>query len=218
MMGRLSLLSGFVLTALMAVCCTKSPVASEEDSGKSDTGDEQVGWKVGDYYHVGLAKGVVAYVDENGEHGLLVSLEEMDLKWSTLSTSVIAGAVYVGLDDGAANVEGIKSLFPNWAEEFPAVAGCAAMNVGALNSWYLPAAAELRAVLDAAALNPAVSETLEANSGKRMTPEEEYWSSTDAGGQIAYAYRYRADMLPSDDLYFMPQKSSVHHVRCVRRF
>lgn len=174
--------------------------------------------KVGDYYAKGLAKGVIVSLDEDGEHGLLLSLDEKDLQWSTLNASIIWGAVYVSLDDGAVNAEGVKSLYENWPEEFPAIAWCSSKNLGALNSWYLPAASELRDVLDLAASEELVNQRLETNGGTPLSPSELYWSSTDAGAQIAYSYRYRADLKPEDELYDMSPKSNSLHCRCLRRF
>ena len=180
--------------------------------------EQEPALKVGDYYAKGLAKGVIVTLDEDGEHGLLLSLDEKDLQWSTLNASIIWGATYVSLDDGAVNAEGVKSLYENWPEEFPAIAWCSSKNLGALNSWYLPAASELRDLLDLAAREKLVNQSLETNGGTPLSPSELYWSSTDAGSQIAYSYRYRADLTPDDELYDMSPKSNSLHCRCLRRF
>lgn len=180
--------------------------------------EQEPALKVGDYYAKGLAKGVIVSLDEDGEHGLLLSLDEKDLQWSTLNASIIWGAVYVSLDDGAVNAEGVKSLYENWPEEFPAIAWCSSKNLGALSSWYLPAASELRDILNLAASEELVNQSLEANGGSPLSPSELYWSSTDAGAQIAYSYRYRADLKPEDELYDMSHKGNSLHCRCIRRF
>ena len=198
------------LLALLAGCQQKvqEPLPNEQEPS----------YKLGDYYAKGLAKGIIVSLDEDGEHGLLLSMDEKRLQWSTLSSSIICGASYVSMDDGAVNAEGVKGLYENWPEEFPAIAWCSSKNLGALNSWYLPAASEIRLILDVAGTQSSINETLVANGGTAVSPEELYWSSTDAGAQIAYAYRYRADLKPEDELYDMSPKKNSLHCRCVRRF
>lgn len=180
--------------------------------------EDELEYKIGDYYEKGLAKGLVISVDEDGQHGLLVSLDEKNLQWSSLNSSIIVGAVYVSMDDGSVNAEGIKSLFENWNSDFPAMAWCASKNPGALNSWYLPAASEIRAILDTAAALPLVNESLQARGGSPLTPGSLYWSSTDAGAQLAYSYFYRADMSADEEIYHLSKKDSSLNCRCVRRF
>lgn len=198
---------------LLFAACQEKP-----ESPAPDKEQETTALKVGDYYAKGLAKGIIVSLDEDGEHGLLLSLDEKSLQWSTLNSSIICGASYVSMDDGAVNAEGVKGLYENWPEEFPAIAWCSSKNLGALNSWYLPAASEIRLILDVVGTQSSINETLVANGGAAVSPEELYWSSTDAGAQIAYAYRYRADLKPEDELYDMSPKKNSLHCRCVRRF
>lgn len=207
----------FVLVAticLVATSCSASEEPAEPDNGNKT----ETGFKVGDYYNHGLIKGVVFSTDENGEHGMIVSLDEKNLKWSTLETSVIAGATYVSLDYGLDNADGIKGIFSNWAETFPAVAWCSSKNPGSLNRWYLPAANELRTLLNECAGNPELVSAIEHQSGISVNPEVSYWSSTDGGGQIAYSYRYRENMSPDEDLYSLLPKGESHPCRCICRF
>lgn len=209
--------SVFVLLSSMlsvAVACTSPDEI--EDSGDDSKPETEI--KVGDYYSQGLVKGIVFSVDESGKHGMVVSLDEKNLQWSTLGTSVITGAVYVSMDYGLDNVLGIKDLFDNWAETFPAVAWCSSKNPGSLNTWYLPAANELRTLLDGYAGSPELRSAFEENSGTPLMPAEYYWSSTDGGGQIAYSYRYRENLNPDEDLYSLLPKMESHPSRCICRF
>ena len=197
-----------------AACTSPDDLADSGNDGKQETAI-----KVGDYYNQGLVKGIVFSVDETGQHGMVVSLDEKNLQWSTLGTSVITGAVYVSLDYGLDNVLGIKDLYDNWAETFPAVAWCSSKNPGSLNTWYLPAANELRTLLDGYAGNPELQLSFEQNSGIALKPAEYYWSSTDGGGQIAYSYRYDENLSPDqDDLYALLPKQESHPSRCICRF
>lgn len=201
-------------TCIVATACSSSTKPADPDNGNK-TG---TGFKVGDYYNHGLIKGIVFSIDETGEHGMIVSLDEKNLKWSTLETSVIAGATYVSLDYGLDNADGIKGLFSNWAETFPAVAWCSSKNPGSLNRWYLPAANELRILLNECAGNPNLVSAIGLQSGNPVNPEVSYWSSTDGGGQIAYSYKYRENMSPDEDLYSLLPKGESHPCRCICRF
>ena len=212
MRKTLSLLLSSML--FLAFSCTKPD--NGDNTGNGDGPETSL--KVGDYYSSGLVKGIVFSLDEDGEHGLVVSLDEKNLQWSTLETSVIAGAAYVSLDYGLDNVMGIKSLFDNGATAFPAVAWCSSKNPGSLNLWYLPAANELRTLLDGFAGNPELAASMEQHSGTPLNPSASYWSSTDGGGQIAYSYRHRADMSPDEDLYALLPKSESLPSRCICRF
>lgn len=199
---------------LVALSCTKP-----DNGNNTGNGDEpETAIKLGDYYSNGLVKGIVFSLDEDGKHGMVVSLDEKKLQWSTLETSLIAGAAYVSLDYGLDNVAGIKTLFDNWATDFPAVAWCSSKNPGSLNLWYLPAANELRLLLDGFAGNPELGASMERHSGSPLKPEVSYWSSTDAGGQIAYSYRHRGNMSPEEDLYALLPKSESLPSRCICRF
>lgn len=82
-----------------AACTSPDDLADSGNDGK-----QEKAIKVGDYYNQGLVKGIVFNVDETGQHGMVVSLDEKSLQWSTLESSVIAGAVYVSLDYGLDNV------------------------------------------------------------------------------------------------------------------
>ena len=201
-------------TCIVATACSSSTKPADPDNGNKT----ETGFKVGDYYNHGLIKGIVFSIDETGEHGMIVSLDEKNLKWSTLETSVIAGATYVSLDYGFDNADGIKGLFSNWAETFPAVAWCSSKNPGSLNRWYLPAANELRILLNECAGNPNLVSAIGLQSGNPVNPEVSYWSSTDGGGQIAYSYKYRENMSPDEDLYSLLPKGESHPCRCICRF
>ena len=39
-------------------------------------------WKIGDFYSKGFVSGVVVSVDEQGEHGMVVSLKENEAAWA----------------------------------------------------------------------------------------------------------------------------------------
>ena len=105
------------------------------ESPAPDKEQETIALKLGDDYAKGLAKGIIVSLDEDGEHGLLLSMDEKSLQWSTLNSSIIWGATYVSMDDGAVNAEAVKGLYENWPEEFPAIAWCSSKSLGALNSW-----------------------------------------------------------------------------------
>ena len=69
----------------MFVTSCSEPVTPdpEPDVPQPEQPTPEAKYKAGDYYKSGLAEGIVAYVDESGEHGLLISVDEGYTQWST---------------------------------------------------------------------------------------------------------------------------------------
>lgn len=201
------------------------PISCTEPSDPSEgkvPGEEQEepiegpSYKIGDFYHKGLAKGIIVDLNEEGTEGLLMSIDEAELMWST-EYEIITGAVETSMEDGQINCEGIKTLFSDWSQTYPAVAWCNQKNPGSLSSWYLPAGYELEGIWTASYENQTLfNETLVANGGMELSwgSSDFYWSSTDAGPAIAYAYSFETGEID----YYACDKQLKHRVRCVRKF
>lgn len=183
-----------------------------EDDGNDNGGDEVVKYAVGDYYKSGLAEGIVASVDESGEHGLIISIDEAFLQWATDYEMLIVEGGEFSMEDGSRNCKYIREQ-ENWEETYPAVAWCHAKNALGLSSWYLPAIYELEAVYDSLeVINAALTE-------RGATPlatgiNDSYWSSTEIGPQSVYAFSFHYGEIASYDY----DKLNTHHVRAVRKF
>lgn len=185
---------------------------NEDGTGNEGGGDEVAAFKVGDYYKVGLAEGIVAYVDESGEHGLLVSIDETVAQWSTEHHMLTIMGGEFSMEDGAKNCAYIREQ-ENWEQTYPAVAWCHNKNALGLSSWYLPAVYELEYIYNG---REAINATLESMDATLLTDgvNDSYWSSTEMGVNNAYAFSFSYGEIASYD----NDKMNEHHVRAVRKF
>ena len=122
-------------------------------------------YKIGDYYNDGKKEGVVFEVRNNGYSGKIVSLEQIECKWSLKNVKTDATSNI----DGMYNMQKIRSL-KNWQRDYPAFAWCASLG----EEWYLPAIEELEAIY---AQDKLIDNTLKTigKSPFRMNQ----WSSTE---------------------------------------
>lgn len=100
-------------------------------------------YKIGDVYDKGGVKGVVFYVDDSGEHGLLVSPSGFKgNKWCTKGQAKNTINCY-DEKDGAVNMETIATYIKDndasW-DEFPLFQWARSLGEG----WYIPASDELK--------------------------------------------------------------------------
>ena len=211
----------FLLAMAMFVCaCSESPVDPGQGNEQEPTedpnggGDEPVEakYKAGDYYKSGLAEGIVAYVDESGEHGLLISLDEGYEQWSTDYIMLIVQGGEFSRDNGERNTKYIKSQ-ENWEELYPAVVWCDNKNALGLSSWYLPAPTELAY---AAQNVEAINATLEEMGYDPIATgvNQAYWSSEEFGVQGAYAISFAT----GDFADYGHDKKAYNRVRAMRKF
>ena len=179
---------------------------------ENDNGNETATHKAGDYYKKGLAEGIVAYVDETGEHGLIISLDETRAKWSTEHHMLTVMGGEFSMEDGAINSAYIRTQ-DNWADLFPAFEWCHAKNALGLSSWYLPATYEMALVhqnIEAvnAGLEAQGAETIACGAG------DLYWTSVEIGVQAAYCFSFNTGEISSYDT----DKFNEHRVRAIRKF
>ena len=99
-------------------------------------------YKVGQVYNVNGVLGLVAYVDDSGQHGLLLSLEESDKDWMK-DKDLITQTKAFDAEDGMKNMEAIAKFIADnhlsWSD-FPVFEW--AKNLG--EGWYIPAQEELK--------------------------------------------------------------------------
>lgn len=99
-------------------------------------------YKIGDVYDKGGVKGVVFYVDDSGEHGLLVSPSGFEGKWCKKEQANNTINCY-DEKDGAVNMETIATYIKDndasW-DEFPLFQWARSLGDG----WYIPASDELK--------------------------------------------------------------------------
>ncbi len=97
---------------------------------------------IGDIYDKDGVKGVVISLKDGGRHGLIMSLDEACLAWSTLPRKKVAKVGAEDEFDGEANMRAIEQYIKanglSWSD-FPAFEWCRAKGEG----WYLPSINEL---------------------------------------------------------------------------
>ena len=126
-------------------------------------------YKVGDYYDDGTKQGVVFYVDATGQHGKIVSLDQVVKEWCTkkqYKKMIVVGAS--SESDGKANTDKVMSRRDS--AEYYAFVWCRAKG----NDWYLPAIDELKLLYS---VRDTINSTLKERGGKTLFGW--YWSSTE---------------------------------------
>lgn len=99
-------------------------------------------FEVGQYYDYNGLKGVVCAVNEEGTHGLLISLDEVMIDWSTFRKEDLRKVGATDQYDGAKNTEAVARYIAennlSW-DHFPAFKWCREKGEG----WYLPSIDEV---------------------------------------------------------------------------
>lgn len=164
----------------------------------------QVGktYEIGDFYNEDGLTGVVCLLSEDREHGLIISMEEIYLPWSTYRKEDLRLVGAADRRDGNVNMSTIgKYIADNalsWAD-FPAFDWCRKQGKG----WYLPAIDELlvighlynggtRMAGDRRARSR-FNDTLKENGGERMDRMVYYFSSTESTEKDAFCSHMAID-------------------------
>lgn len=152
-------------------------------------------YEIGELYNQNGVKGVVCMLTEDRQHGLIISLDELYLHWSSFRKPDLR---VVGADDradGAVNMEKVAAYIVgnnlSW-DDFPAFKWCREKGEG----WYLPAIDEMltighnynggaRLQSNRQARNK-FNNALKDNGGERMDRLVYYFSSTEKNEKEAY--------------------------------
>ena len=152
-------------------------------------------YEIGELYNQNGVKGVVCMLTEDRQHGLIISLDELYLHWSSFRKPDLS---VVGADDradGAVNMEKVAAYIAgnnlSW-DDFPAFKWCREKGEG----WYLPAIDEMltighnynggaRLQSNRQARNK-FNNALKDNGGERMDRLVYYFSSTEKNEKEAY--------------------------------
>ena len=118
-----------------------SPHPSVSITIQQTASEEQI-YTIGDIYEKDDIKGVVALLYDGGKHGVIMSLDEACLAWSTIHRKKIKLTGANNRTDGVANMLAIERFIAennlSWSD-FPAFEWC--RNKG--DGWYLPSLNEL---------------------------------------------------------------------------
>lgn len=159
--------------------------------------------EIGDYYRSNAVEGVVFWLDDSGEHGKIVSLDEARLPWCKdcqYRKEIVVGALFH--DEGINNSYAV--LLKSNINHHPAFAWCVSKGVG----WYLPSRCE---VLQLYHTMQTVNLTLD-ELGQLKNSDLSLWTSTEHDEYSAYEVRM------ADGDYKPVYKGFPHYVRAIYAF
>ncbi len=159
-------------------------------------------YKVGDYYNDGTKQGVIFYVDATGQHGKIVSLDQVRKQWCSdaqYNRRVVTGAS--SMSDGKANTDKVMSRSDRAA--YSAFVWCRAKG----KDWYLPAIDELKLLYS---VRDTINSTLKERGGNTLSGW--FWSSTENNVMGAWS------VLMGDGDTGNDHKFGIYYVRAVSAF
>lgn len=189
-------------------------------------GQQNKKYFIGDIYNENNITGIVVKVENDGSHGLIMSLDEIEAYWSCDPTKrfdkrFLFATSASDKNDGMKNMETISEIIRqqnlSWAW-FPAFQWCKNKGEG----WYLPAINELVEINKAChggriesnkAAKKAFNMILKKNGGESLKVGE-YFSSTEFSNDKAYAIYFSSGVLG----YGHETSKYKLYVRAVRRF
>lgn len=187
-------------------------------------GEKEKTYNVGDYYDDGEKQGVVFDVWDEGLHGKIVSLDQVEMQWAVSRrfggfwNGHYPSSMKVGCKDaeGMVNTQIIK-VIDGWNEKFPAFAWCCKKG----EDWYLPTSRDLIPLLLWEGVRKAVNQTLRLR-GTLLPDEKEqvlYWTSDEYDECSAWCFNNSPDGFPdsgrSSGVIF---KWRMCYVRAVAKF
>ena len=152
-------------------------------------------YEIGELYDQDGVKGIICALSEDGQHGLVISLDEIYLHWSTFRKPDLR---VIGTDessDGMVNMETVERYIAenglSW-DDFPAFKWCRDKGEG----WYLPAIDEILVIgnnynggtrlRNNRKARNAFNDALKDVGGERMDRMVYYFSSTEKNEKEAY--------------------------------
>ena len=197
------------------------PIVAVEPREKQT--DEET-YSIGDIYDKDGVKGVVAALYDGGKHGLIMSLDEACLAWSTINRKKTKSTGADNRIDGMANMRAIEKYIAennlSWSD-FPAFKWCRDKGEG----WFLPSINELWSagtmymggsrIASNRKLRKAYNENLEAAGGKPLSNIMIYHSSTEDKDP---KYSYYSHMNSEPPYTNSGYKADELFVRAFRKF
>ena len=183
-----------------------------------------VRFEVGQYYDYNGLRGVVCAVNEDGTHGLIISLDEVMIEWSTFRKEELCMVGATDQYDGAKNMEIVADYIAknnlSW-NHFPAFKWCKEKGEG----WYLPAIDEVLQLgnnfnggnrqHNNRQARMRFNETLKLQGGERVDGKCFYYSSTELNEKFPMAAHMG---LEAPYVYNEIPKYSKFLIRAVHKF
>lgn len=154
----------------------------------------EVTYEVGQYYDYMGVRGVICHVTPDGKHGLILSLDEVMIDWSTFRKGSLCEVGATSATDGEANMAAVAKYIADnnlsW-DNFPAFKWCREKGEG----WYLPSIDEMLTISNNynggnrlrndRHARIAFNDSLKNHSGARMDNKCYYFSSTEHSDRVA---------------------------------
>ena len=206
----------------MSLCATEEGLTVYDTGTKTYwlwDGTQWADFNTGQARHVGevYSGGIIFFVDESGEHGMMASLDDLDgtagAPWGLRGINVPNCESYTNGTTNTANIMTAGALATD------AAGLCKNFSGGGHNDWYLPAIRELMMLLS----YDVVIDYVLDNDGDPLTNgfyqepsmlySPYYWSSTeDANPNNALIFDFSLMNSRYED------KNNTFKVRCIRRF
>lgn len=170
------------------------PVPTPATAPVAPTQPHVMRFEVGQYYDYNGLQGVVFMVNDEGTHGLIISLDEVMIEWSTFRKGELCEVGATDSHDGMKNMEAVARYIAennlSW-DHFPAFKWCKEKGEG----WYLPAIDEVlklgnnynggNRMHNNRQARLTFNENLKEHGGERIDGKCFYFSSTELDEKIA---------------------------------
>lgn len=151
-------------------------------------------YEIGELYDENGVRGIVCMLSEDKRHGLILSLEELYLPWSTFRKPDLCVVGATDRTDGMVNMETVARYIAennlSW-DDFPAFKWCREQGEG----WYLPSIDEVLSIghnynggmrKNDRPARTRFNDALKRAGGDRMDRLVYYFSSTEKDEKVAY--------------------------------
>ncbi len=168
-----------------------------------------------------LVRGIIFEVTPDQQHGKMIMLDEIALKWRVSHNNIAEGTT--NLTDGMANQNIILNAYGNGISNYPAFNYCYTKHSD--HMWYLPALYELRIIhVNFATINPLLTQYGTPISYDSDSRKNRYWTSTEPTGtqaqRNAYSVKFYYSTEAPTDKVDANEGNPLYNVfvRCVRAF
>ena len=192
-----------ILTTLILIFVVSIQSCSDDDDNNGDDGTTTQ-LAIGDY-HEG---GVIFYLDDTGEHGLISSVADQGvfIKWGC-PTAADFGANGLEIGTGAQNT---MDILDRCETQGIAADLCDTYENDGFDDWFLPSKDELDSLYQQKDI---VEETALEQDGGDIFYDSQYWSSSHDASNTVWTQYFTSSGNTSSDL-----KDGEHYVRAIRAF
>ena len=201
-----------------------APAPAPQPAVQPAPSNHVVRFEVGQYYDYNGLKGIVFATNEDGTHGLIISLDEVMIEWSTFRKEELCKVGAKDQYDGAKNMEAVADYIAkhnlSW-DHFPAFKWCKEKGEG----WYLPAIDEVLQLgnnfnggnrqHNNRQARMRFNDTLKLQGGERIDGKCFYYSSTELNEKFPMAAHMG---LEAPYVYNEIPKYSKFLIRAVHKF